>query len=115
MRIISGAKSRDHTDPLFKKLNVLSLENIHEYKICLFMYKFYHKELPRMFDNMFTINYNNTRQRRQLKIPFAKLESLRRTVRIKGVHIWNKCFKQYPVNCCIHIFGKHIRKYLIQS
>ena len=115
IRIISNAKFRDHTAPLFKALNILCLDHIYTHKVALFMFKLYHDKLPKVFNSMFTVNENNTRQNGQLVIPLAKLECFRRTVRIQGVHIWNNYCKIIDIKCSIHAFGKELRKYFFRD
>ena len=39
----------DHTTPLFKKLGLLKVENIHRQQILIVMYKFSRKQLPNNF------------------------------------------------------------------
>ena len=67
VRLISSAPRLAHTLPLFRKLKLLKLCDIYVLNIMLFMFKFKHYLLPRVFDNMFVLNsdiHNHfTRQR----------------------------------------------------
>ena len=54
VRIITMSKRREHTEPLFKKLNLLQLYDINKYMYCKFMYSWHHNELPSIFRDVFT-------------------------------------------------------------
>ena len=119
IRIISNSGFRDHTDPLFKQLNLLTLNNIYIYQIGIFMFKNYQNVLPAAFDNMF--QYNDeihsyaTRQKNQLRIPAVRSNCLYQTVRAKGVTIWNSIFLKLTVQCSIHSFKASLFKLLINE
>jgi hypothetical protein len=46
VRLISGAKYNAHSDPLFKKYNVLKINDMYKLMLYKFYYKFHNKELP---------------------------------------------------------------------
>ena len=56
IRIISQARPRDSSDPLFKKLKIMTLWNINIYVIGCFMFRIYHKDVPQLFQTFFNIN-----------------------------------------------------------
>ena len=45
-----------HTGDSFKKLNIMSIYQIHFYRTAIFMYKCQHHMLPPIYDNHFTLN-----------------------------------------------------------
>ena len=53
VRIICGVHPRTHTEPLYKSLNILNIDQIRDYSIALFMYKLTKHLLPPLFENMF--------------------------------------------------------------
>ena len=53
MRIITNSKYNAHTEPLFKKLNLLQLRDIFTLKIVKLFYKVKTKTLPEYFQEMF--------------------------------------------------------------
>ena len=53
VRIIKSAHYKAHTEPMFKDLNILPFEKVHQYSIIIFMYKYFNKLLPPIFDKMF--------------------------------------------------------------
>ena len=50
VRIVNGVPPRTHSSPLFDRLKIMTIYQIHNYYIGVFMYKLYHKQLPPMFD-----------------------------------------------------------------
>ena len=54
VRMISCNKYNAHTEPLFKSLNLLKVEDIFKIKILKFYYKYSQKTLPLYFNEMFT-------------------------------------------------------------
>ena len=53
VRIICGVHPRTHTEPLFKAMNILDIDQIRDYSIALFMYKMSNGMLPSIFEIMF--------------------------------------------------------------
>ena len=52
--MIAGAKRNSHSEPLFKELKILKLDQLHTLATQTFMYKFIHDKLPRIFNIFFT-------------------------------------------------------------
>ena len=55
IRIISNTKYNSHTDPLFKKLNLLKLKDLFELNVLKLFYKFKNNSLPFYVSNMFSV------------------------------------------------------------
>ena len=72
IRIICGAKYNAHTDPLFKSLFLLKIEDIFTIQCLKFYYKYTHNQLPgyfyhcNFFERNADIHYYNTRNRNSL-------------------------------------------------
>lgn len=56
MRLISGARARDHTDPLFEQLEILKIEDLKSIHACKFMFDYFNDRLPPSFDNTWFFN-----------------------------------------------------------
>ena len=56
IRTICKQQYRDHTDPLFKKENLLKLNDLHNLHVSLFMHDYRHIKLPISFHNFFVQN-----------------------------------------------------------
>ena len=93
IRVISSAKFRDHTDPIFKRLGLLKLSDINKYAFSRFMYRWYHSQLPKIFNNSF--NYNRdvsvyrTRQSNYMYLPQVKTNLGKTRFLYRGPLIWN--------------------------
>ena len=58
VRVISVSKYNAHTDPIFKNLNILKIEDIATRKLC----KFYQRYIINKLPDYFTINFNIQQQ-----------------------------------------------------
>ena len=54
VRIISNSRYNSHTDPLFKKFNLLKLKDLFELNVLKLFYKYRHNTLPFYVSNMFS-------------------------------------------------------------
>ena len=57
LRIITNSKYNAHTEPLFKKMNLLKIKDIFDMQCMKFWHKFVNKKLPNYFHSIFI--YNN--------------------------------------------------------
>ena len=77
VRILTGSKYNSHTEPLFKQINLLKVNDICKLNEIKFYYKLVHKQQPQYF-NSFTheansdIHGHNTRSRDKLHFPKTK-------------------------------------------
>jgi hypothetical protein len=56
IRILNKSEFHAHTDPLFKKLNILKFEDIRLLQLGQFMYCHKNSLLPKSFNSMFVLN-----------------------------------------------------------
>ena len=56
IRTICKQQYRNHTNPLFKKENILKLNDLHNLQVSLFMHDYRHSKLPISFHNFFVQN-----------------------------------------------------------
>ena len=117
VRIIAGVKRRTHCKPFFDSLGILSLSNIFRYNVSLFMYKFYHEMLPRIY-NIFQKNSDvhdyNTRQSEMLHLPKPNTEYGKPSFRYRGALIWNDILEKLDVNIKIGTVKKNLKKHLLK-
>ena len=59
IRIICNSRYNSHTDPLFKQLNLLKIEDIFKVQCLKFFYKFENNKVPVYFQESFTFNRTN--------------------------------------------------------
>ena len=76
IRVLDKSKFDAHTDPIFKKLNILKLENICLLQLGLFMYSYKKSLLPNRFKNMFVLNSDihgySTRNLMAFRVPLCR-------------------------------------------
>jgi hypothetical protein len=96
LRIISGEKYNAHTDPLFKKFNLLKLADIASLQELKFCYKLEHKLLPSYFlSDLYIrnsyIHGRNTRSANLFHIPRVKHEYAKNSIQYIIPVAFNKC------------------------
>ena len=62
IRIITKSSYNEHTSPLYRRMGILKLADIHDLSIYLFMYDFVHYIVPRPLETMFKYKYMDMRQ-----------------------------------------------------
>ena len=76
IRICTFSHPRDHSAPLFARLNTLTLSDINKLQTAMFMYKFINNLLPRTLSSYFTSVRSThtypTRSRNNLFLPFTR-------------------------------------------
>ena len=115
--MISGAKKYDHTEPLFKILDILKIQEIYVYSLQFIMYKFRHHRLPAIFTDFFKINKHihdyDTRQANLLHVPLAKIRQSSISVRRNGVHSYNHFYGIINIDCSISCYKKLLKSYIL--
>ena len=59
LRIINNKGYTAHTDPLFKKSEILKLKDLYECEVCLFRHDYKNNKLTISFTEIFTRNHNS--------------------------------------------------------
>ena len=96
IRIITFSNFREHTSPLFKKLNVLKFPDIVYVYTALFVHQYSNGKLPEAFDDFFSLIQNqhncNTRlaSRSTYSLPPARTNYGKFRIRFRGTQIWNE-------------------------
>ncbi len=95
IRVVCHAKYRDHTNPLFKKLGILPLNDLIKYSALKFMHKFKHNRLPFSFNEIWITNRARNpdiilRNADDLHIPDHNLASIKRLPLFSFPRIWNE-------------------------
>ena len=96
----------------------MTIYQIHNYYIGVFMYKLYHKQLPPMFD-MFerTTNVHNyaTRQYDSFYINYVPTLRTQRTIKITGPKLWNIVIRKIDIHCKIGTFKTKLKKIILSE
>ena len=120
IRIIAGVPPRSHTDPLFAQYKLLKFDHVLKLNIALFMYRYHHGLLPKIFNLLFIRNsqYHSyeTRQAAMISMPYCRTDRAKRTMRYQGVHVWNRILSlNIDVSLGIETFKYHVKKTLIEG
>ena len=93
IRIIAGAKPREHTDTLYRQYGILKLKDINMYMIGHFMYRYNKDQLPRVFHDYFTLisdaHHHDTRLKGGLYVSPARVDLIKMSLSFRGHLIWN--------------------------
>ena len=85
----------EQSSPIFRKLNIIKLDDLMSYHIAVFMYRFNNSLLPSAFDAFFSkvseIHHYNTRSAaiQSYYLPKARINYGKFNVRFQGPKIWN--------------------------
>jgi len=94
IRIISKKSYRSHTEPLFKSLSILTIHDLYESQVLLFMHDFKNNNLPKSFEHMFRLNSEiaerTTRQSHLYHISKPRTNYTSKLPNFTFPHIWNK-------------------------
>ena len=116
IRIMCGAKYREHTLPLFFKSNQLTIADMYKLNIAAFMYRARHGKLPLLFQNFFVLNSqvheHFTRKCGNLHIQYARTDLYKSQLRIYGPKLWNE-IDQNIIGPHLHSFKGKFKKYLL--
>ena len=95
MRIITFSKPDEHSEPLFKELEILKLGDLVSLHNALFLYQYHKNLLPSSFDNFFqsvsSIHQYKTRlgSRSTYYINSVKTNYGKFNIRFAAVKVWN--------------------------
>jgi len=119
LRVMSSSSFRASTSPIYKKFEILKLEDIYRFVIIQFVFKYVKGLLPSVFDNMFTrnvaISARQTRQSFNLRVPLCRTNIRKFTVRFQGVKEWNDIVRHLDIFCSLYTFKIHLKKHLLKS
>ena len=116
IRGICGAQFRDHCMPLFKKEEILTLED----HLCLenskLIYKIIHKILPKPVHLLFELPQHNHNVRNQTvhvtKHRYAKMHN---SVLSKAMVDWQKLPRSLKESSSLHIFLNKVKENLLKQ
>ena len=118
VRIISGVRPRTHSLPLFEKLKLMTVYQVYDYYIGVFMYKIYYKQLPLLF-NMFErtsdVHGYSTRQYDSFYVNYVPTLRSQRSVKFTGYKLWNVVISKINIHCKIGSYKTNLKKILLAN
>jgi hypothetical protein len=116
IRIITSSPPRTHSADLFNKLNMLPIHKIYQNQVATFMFKVVNETVPPLLQAMFTFNMNihryDTRQANKLHVPLSKTSIFKKSMRFKGVTVWNRVSEAINSNSSLTTFKCHLKRFL---
>ena len=114
-------KPTEHTALIFKQMGILNVLDINKFQVCMFMFKAVNKQLPGIFDSMFTSNkmiHNyNTRQSQNLHMPKCRTNFSKFCMSYRGPETFNslpnelkniQILNKFKVQLKLHFIGYYI-------
>jgi hypothetical protein len=119
VRLITFSDYLAHSDPLFLKLNILTVNQIYNYQLGIYMYKILHELIPHLSHHHFVSNMNihdhNTRSSRHLHAPYCRTKLRQSTIQFQGPRMWNMLPGEIKSAPSISIFKKRLKKHYEKS
>ena len=119
IRTITFSHHLEHTDPLFKELNILKFTKLVIHRIAMLMFKYSPGLVPMPIKTLFAKNNQfhnyNTRQSGSLHSSLGRGEASYRTFSFHGINIWNYLLKYIPINVSYACFKKTTKCYLMEN
>jgi hypothetical protein len=119
IRTISIAKYNAHTDPLFRNLSILKLDDIYRVEVAKMVFQFKTNCLPTQLQTLFTLNSSihdrKTRQQYDLHVRKCRTTLASQHISFVGPQIWNSLpveLKTYTSGTTQNFVSKFV-KYLI--
>jgi hypothetical protein len=119
IRIVCNAGHRDHTNPMFKRLGILPLNELITYSNLKFMHNFWHRKLPLSFHDMWTTNRVRNpnivlRNANYLYIPAHMYATLKRLPLFSFPKTWNDD-SNLKYNPSLNVYLKSVKSALLNS
>ena len=97
VRIITGSSPRSNVNAMYDKAGLMKVNEINNFLTGMFTYRYHHKQLPYLFDDFFTYNYEiheyETRNAYGIHIPQCRTSLSQFGIRYRGAIVWNRIFK----------------------
>ena len=111
VRILTFSDYIAHTEELFKKLNMMTVNNLYDYFVGIFVYKSINKKFPGLFCGIFSHNVTE-RNSVNLRPGLLTLRICEFSVKITGPKIWNALSRQTKSAKSMYSFKKLLKKEL---
>ena len=119
IRLISNVPKLIHTEPLFVNRRILTVNNLYTYSTGCFMHTFSNGKLPKPFIGMFVSNSSvhnyGTRQSNSFHYPVGRTAFSYKTIKFKGVSIYNKLYANIDTKCSTAEFKAPLKDLLLSG
>ena len=118
IRIITKSSFYDHTNPLFKSLNILKLKDLINLKNAIFMFKVFNQQLPPKLLSMFQVNHNdhyNLRKKQHFILKQIRTKQKEMCLSIQGIKLWDSIPDDIKNSRTVDIFKLRYKYFLINQ
>jgi hypothetical protein len=114
LRLVKNVPKTFESKILFSELKVLTVKNLYQYTVAIFMYKYKTGKLPRVFADFFSINQNiySTRGQGLFQIPVCTSLFSQRRPRYTGVKIFNFLNDRIDRKCSLSTYKRRLKSFL---
>ena len=93
IRVINGSGYFDHTDPIFKDLKILKVEDLFYYFICIYSFKVmknlkYAELFTKICD--FQVSHGHSLRSDELRLPYVNILKFKQSIIYQVASNWNK-------------------------
>ena len=113
IRVLTRSELYVHTEPLFNKLHMMNIFEMHAYFVGIFVFKYVNNVLP---DNWNCACAHNQIKRLSfnLRPQFCKRQSCKFSIKVAGSTVWNKFQNQIKIAKSIYSFKKLLKLELLK-
>ena len=108
IRIIGGVSFNEHCKPIFCKLKIMTVVNLHIYKVLVYV-KQNINDMSRRQD----IHQYYTRSAKCVDVPYTRLSKIKQSYATQGIKFWNK-LPTHIQNLNVNQFKSRIHNWLVQ-
>ena len=117
LRIVNNSTYDANTDPIFKKLELLKLHDIHSFQLGFFMFSFKNSTLPSKFKNLFLLssqihNYN-TRNAHFFRLPLCRTNTRQFSIYFQGPKFYNSLNSVITGSSSSASFKRKLKEFLL--
>ena len=115
LKIIYKDYSKEHTKPLFKKHEILSVYNLYPYHCLLELYKILKFRVPHCLFGLFNLLPNQSGRNLTIKLPSNSLQCQKQTFIYKSTILWNKFHKELLKPSVVTLHNDHTKLLNLES
>ena len=113
IRIIASFSRLAHTEPLFRQLNILTVNKMYKLQIAVFMYRVHHQLYPPEILHFFErVKQDRTRQKHHFNVPKATTMSYEKSIVIQGPKLYNLLYNKVNINCSLATYKKCVCSFI---
>ena len=118
VRIITNSPFRANSEPLLNANRLLTITDIYEYVVGMFMYQWVNENLHQIFKHFYQYrrdrHEHNTRNVDDLRVLYGKFDIRRFSLKLYGAKLWNSFPSYITCSTSLPIFKQNIKNCLLE-